>query len=156
MKHEIKARSVLMRVDTPLPKELHFDREHCVPGWMLVTNLDSYGVDLEVEKAGWTFLCLAGTRKTSVFGIDAQKMVRRAIEGIVARDEGDRFNSLEITQVTSTGSERFPLIHYMAVTAQWRHIQQGLIPASDISSAKADAVYASKAKTRETTDNFVF
>lgn len=151
MKHEIKAGSILMRADAPLPKELHFERERCLPGWMLVTDLDGHGVDLEIEKAGWTLLCLAGARKTSVFGIDAQKMVCRAIEGIVARDAQDHFNSLEITQVTSAGSERFPLIRYMTVTAQWRHIQRGLIPANDTSNAKVDAISASKAPAREST-----
>lgn len=156
MEHEVKAGSILTRVDAPLPEELHLEREHCVPGWMLVTDLDSHEVNLKIEKAGWTFLCLAGTRKTSVFGIDTQKMLRRAIEGIVAQDAENHFNSLEITQVTSAGSERFPLVRYMSLTAQWRHIQRGLIPVGDISRVKVRATSASKVAAREATSNFAF
>jgi len=97
-----------------------------VTGWKVATDFDAYGLDREIQKAGWTLFCLAGEMKATVFGIDDQSMLRRAIGRILGRAESDRFNSLEITRVSSVGSERFPLVRYVTVSAQWRHIQQSL------------------------------
>ena len=60
-------------------------------------------------------------------------MVRRAIERILGDSKSERFNALEITQVTSLGSERFPVVRYLTVSAHSRHIQESLIlfPAKD-------------------------
>jgi hypothetical protein len=60
-------------------------------------------------------------------------MVRRAIMEILARLESEKFNSLEITRVTSVASKRFLEVRYVTVSAQSRLIQQGfgLIPAKD-------------------------
>jgi len=33
---------------------------------------------------------------------------------------------MEITQVASVGSERFPLVRYITLSAQWRHIQESI------------------------------
>src|ERR1700691_3710227 len=128
MHHKIATGAILIKDGALLPKEMRFESEPCVLGWAVVTDIDRRGLDREIQKIGWTFFSLAGEVKATVFGIDRQKMLRRAIERILARGTHDRFNSLEITQVTSTGSERFPLVHYATVSDQWRHIQQSLIP----------------------------
>jgi hypothetical protein len=54
-------------------------------------------------------------------------MVRRGIDRILGNPKSERFNSLEITRVTSVGSERFPVVHYVTVSAHTRHIQESLI-----------------------------
>jgi hypothetical protein len=84
-------------------------------------------LDREIHKAGWTFFCQAAEIKEAVFGIDGQKMVRRAIERILKSPKAEKFNSLEITQVASVGSERFPGIWYVTVSAHRRHIQESLV-----------------------------
>jgi hypothetical protein len=54
-------------------------------------------------------------------------MVRRAIERILKSPKAEKFNPLEITQVASVGSERFPGIWYVTVSAHRRHIQESLV-----------------------------
>ena len=124
MAHEITTGAILIKDSALLPKELKFESESCVPGWSLVQDFDGYGLDREIQKTGWTFFCLAGGIKATVFGVDRQKMVRRAIERILASPKSAKFNSLEITRVASAGSERFPLVRYVTVSAQSRHIQE--------------------------------
>ena len=126
MAHEITMGTILIKDNAVLPKELQFESEPCVPGWRLVKDFDGYGLDREIRKTGWTFFCLAGEIKATVFGIDRQKMVRRAIERILANPRSEKFNSMEITRVASVGSERFPLVRYVTVSAQSRHIQESL------------------------------
>jgi len=127
MAREIGTGTVLVKSDAELPKELRFESESYAAGWKMIADLDGYGLDRAIQKTGWTFFCLAGEVKATVFGIDRQSMLRRAVERILARGKSDGFNSLEITQVASVGSERFPLVRYVTVSAKWRHVQEGLI-----------------------------
>jgi hypothetical protein len=78
---------------------------------------------IEIREAGWTFFCLAGQLGTTVFGIDEQKTLRRAVEQILASPESAEFNSLEIMRVASEASKRFLGVCYVTVSAQSRHIQ---------------------------------
>lgn len=86
------------------------------------------------SEAGWTSFGLAGGAKATVFGIDEGKMVRRAIMEILTRLEPEKFNSLEITRVTSVASKRFLGVRYVTVSAESRLIQQGvgLLAAKDL------------------------
>jgi hypothetical protein len=127
MGHKIASGTALIREASVLPDQLRLECEPCKHGWTVVTNFDIRGLDREIQKAGWTFFCVAGETRATVFGVDPQKTLRRAIERIIERDSATRFNALEITRVASAGSERFPLVLYVTVWAQWRHIQQGLI-----------------------------
>jgi len=126
MKNEITAGTVLIKNGAILPKDLLFETEAGVPGWRFVKYLDVRGMDRRIQKTGWTFFCLAGIVKATAFGIDPQRMVRTAIERILAKSTAEDFNSLEITQMSSAGSDRFPLIRYMTVSAQSRQIQEGM------------------------------
>jgi hypothetical protein len=120
----IEAGNILIKEGTRLPEALHVESEICVPGWALVEGYDGYGLDREIEKAGWTLFCLAGEVKATVFGINGQKMVRTAIKRIVARPKSKDFNSLEITRADSKGFLGAP---YMSVDAQLRHIQRSAV-----------------------------
>src|SRR5216684_1439984 len=132
------ATAVLIREDIPLPANLSIESEVFLPGWRLIKNLDGYGLDREIREAGWTFFCLAGETRATVFGIDEEKMVRRAIEQILgnrvlANPRWEKSNSLEITQVAAVASKRFLGVSYVTVSARLRHIQEGigLVPAKD-------------------------
>ncbi|HXP70698.1 MAG TPA: hypothetical protein VOA88_15560 [Candidatus Dormibacteraeota bacterium] len=127
MAETIKAGTVLTKEGALLPEALQFESESCVPGWRLVTGLDGHALDREIHEAGWTFFFLANEIRTTVFGIDGEKMVRRAIERILDDPRSGQFNALEITRVTSLDSERFPLVHYVSVSAHSRHIQESVI-----------------------------
>ena len=82
MAHEIKTGTILVKENAVLPKGLQFESEPCVPGWRLVRDFDGYGLDREIREKGWTFFCLAGEIKTTVFGM------RRAKDG----SQGNRAN----------------------------------------------------------------
>jgi hypothetical protein len=124
MPQEITTGTILIKDGALLPKDLQFETELGVPGWRLVQDFDVRAMDRKIQKTGWTFFCLAGEIKATVFGINPQRMVRTAIERILAKSQAGDFNSLEITQMVSVGSERFPLIRYITVSAQSRHIQE--------------------------------
>ena len=133
MAETIKTGTVLIKEGALLPEAFQVESECCVPGWRLVRGLDGHALDRQIHEAGWTFFFLANEIKATVFGIDGEKMVRRAIERILGDSKSERFNALEITQVTSLGSERFPVVRYLTVSAHSRHIQESLIlfPAKD-------------------------
>jgi hypothetical protein len=124
MPETIKPGTIMIKEGTLLPETLRFESEPCVPGWRLVKDLDGCGLDRRIREAGWTFFCLAGQLRATVFGIDEQKTLSRAIEQILANLESAQFNCLEIMRVTSEASKRFLGVHYMTVSGQSRHIQE--------------------------------
>src|SRR5258708_9189345 len=115
MPDTFKTGTILIREGTLLPETLRFESESCVSGWC--------GLDRKIREAGWTFFGRAGQLGATVFGIDEQKMLRRAVEQILANLELAEFNSLEITRVASEASKRFLGVRYVTVSAQSRHIQ---------------------------------
>ena len=120
----IKPGTILIKEGTLLPEAVPFESEPCVPGWRLVKDLDGCGLDRKIRDAGWTFFCLAGQLGATVFGIDEQKTLSRAVGQILANLESAEFNSLEIMRVTSEASRRFLGVRYVTVSAQSRHIQE--------------------------------
>jgi hypothetical protein len=127
MADNIETGAILIKEGALLPRALRFESENCVPGWKLVKDLDRYGLAREIHEAGWTFIYLADETRAAVFGMDEQKMVRRAIEQILANPKSQKFNSVEITQVTSVDSDRFLGVHYVTVSAHSRHIQEARV-----------------------------
>jgi hypothetical protein len=69
--------------------------------------------------------------RATVFGREGLGALRRAVKCVLAKQEGQKFNSLEITKRVS---KRFLGIPFMSVAAHSRHIQQGvgLVPAKDL------------------------
>jgi hypothetical protein len=123
MAEKIKSGTILIMENAVLPKTLQLDSEPFVPGWKLVKDFDGYGLDREIREKGWAFFCLAGEIKTIALGISGPKMLRRAIERILANPRSETFNSLEITRVVS---KRFLGVRYVSVGAQSRHVQESL------------------------------
>ncbi len=123
MAETIKTGTVLIKEGALLPDALRFESEPCATGWRLVKDLDGYGLDRKIHEAGWTFFCLAGEIKATIFGFDGQKTARRAVKRILARLKSEKFNSLEITRVAS---KRFLGVPYVTVSTCSRHIQESL------------------------------
>src|SRR5438552_16148363 len=125
-----RPRTVFIREDTRFPATLAIESEAFLPGWRVVKNLDRQALTREVEGANWSFFYLAGGIRATVLGRDRSGTLRRAVKCVLAKQEGQKFNSLEITKVVS---KRFLGIPFMSVTAHSRHIQQGigLVPAKD-------------------------
>lgn len=55
-----RARTILIREDTPLPANLPIESEAFLPGWRVVKNLDGYGLGRKIEEAKWNFFYLVG------------------------------------------------------------------------------------------------
>ena len=134
------AKTVLIREGTPLPTELSIESDAFVPGWRLF-KIDRQALTREIERANWNFFYLAGQIRTIVFGRGGVGSLRRAIKRIAAKQESQcfRFNSLEITKITS---KWFLGIPFTSVTAHSRHIQLGigLIAAKDLSGGSLTAI----------------
>jgi len=122
--------TILIREGTFLPAGLVVETEVFLPGWRVVKNLDPSTLARKIEGANWNFFYLAGGTRATVLGRDRSGSLRRAVKCVLAKQAGQKFNSLEITQVVS---KRFLGIPFMSLTAHSRHIQQGigLVPAKD-------------------------
>ena len=125
-----RARTILIREDTSLPANLTIESEDFLPGWSVVKNLDGYGLGKKIEEAKWYFFYLVGEFRAIALGREGLGTLRRAVKRILAKQEGQKFNSLEVTEIIS---KRFLGIPFMIVTAHFRHIQQGicLVPAKN-------------------------
>jgi hypothetical protein len=125
-----QSETIFIREDTPLPGSLSLESEGFLPGWRVVRNLDRSSLAQNIESRKWYFFYLAGEMRATVLGRDRSATLRRAVKCILAKQEQQKFNSLEITKIVS---KRFLGIPFMSVTAHSRHIQQGvgLVPAKD-------------------------
>ena len=122
--------TIFIKEDAPLPANLPIEGEAFLPGWRVVKNLDRSTLARSIEGANWNSFYLTGEIRATVLGRDRPGTLRRAVKRVLAKQEGQKFNSLEITKVVS---KRFLGIPLMRVTAHARHIQQGigLVPAKD-------------------------
>src|SRR2546425_11232732 len=122
--------TIFIKEDTPLPANLPIESEAFLTGWRVVKNLDRSTLTRNIEGANWNFFYLAGEIRATVLGRDRSGTLRRAVKRVLAKQEGQKFNSLEITKGVS---KRFLGIPFMSVTAHSRHIQQGigLVPPED-------------------------
>src|SRR5713101_6035572 len=122
--------TILIRERTLLPAGLAVESEVFLPGWRVIKNLDRSTLARNIGGANWNFFYLAGEIRATVLGRDRSGTLRRAVKCVLAKQEGHKFNSLEITKVVS---KRFLGIPFMSVTAHSRHIQEGigLVPAKD-------------------------
>jgi hypothetical protein len=122
----IKPGAILIKEGTLLPETLQFESEPCAPGWRFIKDLDGCGLDRKIREAGWSFLGRAGQLRATVFGMDEQKTLGRAVDQILANPKSAEFNSLEIMQVASEDSKRFLGVRCITVAAQSRHIQESV------------------------------
>ena len=122
--------AILIRENTLLPAGLAVESEVFLPDWRVIKNLDRSTLARNIEGANWNFFYLAGEIRATVLGRDRSGTVRRAVRRVLAKQKGQKFNSLEITNIVS---KRFLGIPFINITAHSRHIQQsiGLVPAKD-------------------------
>ncbi len=120
----------MIREDTPLAANLPIETEPFLPGWRLVKDLDRSTLARNIEGANWNFFYLAGEIRAIALGRKGIGTLRRAVKCVLAKQEGQKFNCVEITKVVS---KRFLGLPFVSVTAHFRHIQQGIClgPAKD-------------------------
>ena len=138
MPDAIKMGTILIREGTRLPTGVLVKSDVFLPGWRLVKNLEGDSLKQKVHEAGCTFSSLADQIGATVFGLDEQKMLCRAVEQILAKRESVEFNSVEIVQVAWETSKRFLGVRCVTVAAQTRDIQES----ASLSRAKDQPVKA--------------
>src|SRR6267154_2685232 len=114
-----RTRTVFFREDTQLPATLAIESEAFLPGWRIVKNLDRQALTREIEAANWNFFYLAGEIRATVFGRERPGALRRAVKCVLAKQEGQKFNSLDLTRIVS---KWFLGIPFMSVAVHSRHI----------------------------------
>jgi hypothetical protein len=117
------AGTLFIREDTIFPGGLIIETETFLPGWRAVRNCDGYRLGRKIEELKWNFFYLAGELKAIVLGRQGPASLRRALRSILAKPAARKFNSLEIREIRSRW---FLGIPFVIVTANFRHIQQGL------------------------------
>ncbi len=119
MPDDSRARTILIREDTPLAANLPIETEPFLPGWRLVKDLDRSTLARNIEGANWNFFYLAGEIRAIALGRKGIGTLRRAVKCVLAKQEGQKFNCVEITKVVS---KRFLGLPFVSVTAHFRHI----------------------------------
>jgi hypothetical protein len=119
----VPAEKLLIREGTMLPGGLVIETETFIPGWRAVRDCDGHGLGRKLGEANWNFFFLAGEVTATVFGRAGRSTLRRALASIVAKPAARKFNSLEIATVCSRW---FLGVPFVTVTANYRHMQQGL------------------------------
>src|SRR5437879_12370872 len=102
--------TVLIRENTLLPAGLAVESEVFLPGWRVVKNLDRSTLARNIEGANWSFFYLAGEMRATVLARDRSGTVRRAVSRVLAKQKGQKFNSLEPTNVVSKRLLGIPFI----------------------------------------------
>jgi hypothetical protein len=131
MPRAIEVGTILVKEGTRTPETVRFESEPYASDWRLIKNSDVNEVGRRIQEAGWTFFCLAGEMNVTVFGLDPQRTVRRAVEQILKDSKQKEFNSLEILRVNPVSSKRFLGVCYVTVSACSRHIQESAVLLSD-------------------------
>src|SRR5467141_5123046 len=96
-----RTRTVFIKEGTPLPILRSMESEQFLPGWRIVKNLDRQALTREIEGANWNFFYMPGEIRATVVGRDRPGTMRRAVKCVLAKQEGQKFNSLEITKVVT-------------------------------------------------------
>lgn len=123
MTHKNTSETILIRENTLLPAGLVLETGAFLPGWRIVRDIDAGGLDRKIAAAHWHFFFLAGDFKVIVFGRKGPESLRRAVRRFLAKPEAQKFNSLEITGIAANW---FLGVPFMSISANFRHIQQGL------------------------------
>jgi hypothetical protein len=117
------ARKLFIREGAILPGGLIIETEAFIPGWRAVRDCDGYRLGRKIEAVKWNFFFLAGEVTATVFGRVGPSTLRRALVRILSKPAARKFNSLEIA---TTRSRWFLGIPFVTVSANFRHIQQGM------------------------------
>src|ERR1700730_1448820 len=121
---------ILIREGTTLPPNLSVASNAFFPGWRIVTTPGRSAFTRGIEAAHWNFFYRAEETRATALGTESLHTLRRAVKGILAKQEQQSFNALEVTAIASKRFLGIPLLH---IVAHIRHIQESsaLILAKD-------------------------
>jgi len=121
MQESSYANIILFKQDTPFPAGFSVDSDPFLPGWRMLKNLDSYLFARKIAAAHWSFFYLAGDIAGRAFGHDQPGSLRNAVKPLIARQEGQQLNCLEITRIAL---KNFLGLPFLSLVAHSRHIQE--------------------------------
>jgi hypothetical protein len=101
MEVTLKTGTILMKEGTLLPAGLEAASDAFLPGWRAFQNLSAYALSRKIEADNWHFFCLAGVVHATAVGPHRQKTLTRAVKHILASTTMEKYNSLEVTEITS-------------------------------------------------------
>ncbi|MSO23086.1 MAG: hypothetical protein EXQ58_07515 [Acidobacteria bacterium] len=123
MAEKIKMGTVLIEEGVIFTDLLRLESEPYLNGWRVVKELDGYGLDRKMSEAGWTCFYMAEGIKGSAVALDGEKSLHKAVNQILTQLKLERFNSLEITEVST---KRYLGLPRTMITAHARHIQKSM------------------------------
>jgi hypothetical protein len=139
--------TIFIRENTRLPASVTLESEAFLPGWRSIRNLDGRELSRKIENAKWNYFYLAGPVKATVLGRENLATLRKAVQRVLAKEQSQNYNSLEISKIIS---KRFLGVPYLTISAHSRHIQEGmyLVPveglrlsdAADVTSTPLPAI----------------
>lgn len=121
---KIKSGTLLIAQGALLPTGLEYEGDPFSEGWTIVRKLDPNGLDQIVRDQGWTLFFIAGPIEMIGIGGNQRRASEKALRKIVNSINGQRYNCLEISEVSA---KRFLGIPYVKVSVHLRHIQKGLV-----------------------------
>jgi hypothetical protein len=122
--------TIFIRENTRLPASVTLESETFSPGWRSIKNLDGRQLGRKIENAMWNYFYLAGPVKATVLGRESLATLRKAVQRVLAKEQSQNYNSLEISKIIA---KRFLGVPYLTISAHSRHIQEGmyLVPVKD-------------------------
>lgn len=112
---------LLVREGAELPPDLPTEGEAFLPGWLAVKNFDNYSMQRKIRETNWKFLQLRGGKATRLMGRGRQEILRRGVAQILAKVQGRKFNSLEISVLVS---KSFLGVKFVNISVNLRHFQR--------------------------------
>ena len=111
---------VLMRSEVEFPESLMVQPELFMSRW----SIKAPGLERELRKFGWYLFCIPPELRSGPLGFSRNGAIARALQKVLARTESEHFNACEITDVSS---RRFRGVWRAVLSAQMRHLHEGII-----------------------------
>ena len=140
MVEKLKMGTLLIEEGVVFPDSLQVESEPYSNGWRIVKGLDGYALDRTVSRAGWTCFYMANEISASAVAFNGGKSLSKAVNQILTKLKLERFNSLEITEVTTN---RFLGLPHTTISAHARHIQESMFLFDWMKKRPAQQVLAS-------------
>jgi hypothetical protein len=140
MVERIQKGTILIEEGVLFPDSLRLESEPYLHGWRVVKQLDGYELDRKTSEVGWTCFYMANEICVNAVAFSREKSLCSAVGQILTKLKLERFNSLEITQIST---DRFLGLPRTTVSAHARHIQESMFLFDWMKTQRAQPVPAS-------------
>jgi len=120
MNEKIRAGKLLVKQDALVPEVSGVVSEPYAAGWLLLKNVDGYGLGKKIRTSGGSFSPITINVTATRIGFGKPDAIRRAVERLIAGRKSEKLNCLEITNTTS---RRFLGVFSVTVTAGLRTLR---------------------------------